>query len=90
MSDKMPKNYKEAVEYIEDLPRFTKKHSLEHTQVFLKRLGNPGFDRKVIHVAGTNGKGSVCAYLQAVLAAEDVEAMTFWNAFLILLRRLLC
>ena len=67
ITDTIPKNYKEAVEYIEDLPRFTKKHSLEHTRLFLERLGNPGFDRKIIHVAGTNGKGSVCAYMQAVL-----------------------
>ena len=49
--DTIPKNYKEAVEYIEDLPRFTKKHSLEHTRLFLERLGNSGFDRKIIHVA---------------------------------------
>lgn len=71
MADRIPENYKEAVSYIEGLPRFTKKHSLEHTEEFLKRLGNPGLDRKIIHVAGTNGKGSVCAYMQAVLAAED-------------------
>ena len=83
MSDKMPKNYKEAVEYIDDLPRFTKKHSLGHTRVFLKRLGNPGFDRKVIHVAGTNGKGSVCAYLQAVLAAEEKRTGFFTSPHLV-------
>ena len=70
MSDRIPQNYKEAVKYIEELPRYTKKHSLQHTRQFLERLGNPGYDRKIIHVAGTNGKGSVCAYMQAVLEAE--------------------
>ena len=70
MAESIPKNYHEAVEYIEELPRFTKKHTLWHTRQFLERLGNPGLDRKIIHVAGTNGKGSVCAYMQAVLAAE--------------------
>ncbi len=40
---------------------------------FLKRLGNPAADRKIVHVAGTNGKGSVCAYLQAILMAEGRE-----------------
>ena len=62
--------YQEAVRYIENIPKFTKKHSLKHTKEFLKRLGKPGVDRKLIHVAGTNGKGSVCAYLQAILMAE--------------------
>ena len=81
--DTIPKNYKEAVEYIEDLPRFTKKHSLEHTRLFLERLGNPGFDRKIIHVAGTNGKGSVCAYMQAVLEAEKKRTGFFTSPHLI-------
>ena len=62
--------YEEAAAYIEEIPKFTKKHTLEHTKTFLKRLGNPAADRKIVHVAGTNGKGSVCAYLQAILMAE--------------------
>ena len=62
--------YEEAAAYIEEIPKFTKKHMLEHTKTFLKRLGNPAADRKIVHVAGTNGKGSVCAYLQAILMSE--------------------
>ena len=65
-----PVNYKEAVEYIESIPKYTQKHTQEHTREFLERLGRPAFDRKVVHVAGTNGKGSVCAYIQAILEAE--------------------
>ena len=67
---KTPENYSEAVDYIEELPKFTKKHTLEHTKAFLKKLGDPCKNRKVIHVAGTNGKGSVCAYIQAILETE--------------------
>ena len=37
--------YEEAAAYIEEIPKFTKKHTLEHTKTFLKRLGNPA-DRK--------------------------------------------
>ena len=33
--------YEEAAAYIEEIPKFTKKHTLEHTKTFLKRLGNP-------------------------------------------------
>ena len=69
-----PVNYKEAVEYIESIPKFTQKHTQEHTREFLERLGRPAFDRKVVHVAGTNGKGSVCAYIQAIL--DFISGMT--------------
>jgi dihydrofolate synthase/folylpolyglutamate synthase len=41
---------------------------LERSQQLLAKLGNPHSSVPVIHVAGTNGKGSVCAYLSAVLA----------------------
>lgn len=51
-------NYEEAVAYIEETPKFTKKNSLEHTKECLRRLGSPEKQFKVIHVAGTNGKGS--------------------------------
>lgn len=63
-------NYQESVKYILDIPKFTVKNHLTHTKEFLLRLGNPQVGRKVIHVAGTNGKGSVCAYIQALLLAE--------------------
>lgn len=78
-----PENYEAAVEYIERLPRFTRKHPLDHTKEFLKYLGNPAADKKVIHVAGTNGKGSVCAYIQAILAAEKKKCGFFTSPHLV-------
>ena len=60
-------NYEEAVAYIDETPKFTKKNSLDHTKECLRRLGNPQDKFKVIHVAGTNGKGSTCAFLTSVL-----------------------
>lgn len=83
MSDRIPGNYIEAVEYIEDLPKFTKKHTIEHTREFLSRLGNPARNRKIIHVAGTNGKGSVCAYMQAILEAEGKKTGFFTSPHLV-------
>ena len=75
--------YEEAAAYIEEIPKFTKKHTLEHTKLFLKRLGNPAVDRKIVHVAGTNGKGSVCAYLQAILMAEGKRTGFFTSPHLV-------
>lgn len=80
---RMPNNYTEAVSYIDELPKFTKKHTLGHTKEFLRRLGNPCKDRKVIHVAGTNGKGSVCAYMQAILEAEGKTSGFFTSPHLV-------
>ncbi len=79
----MMPGYDEAVAYIEDLPKFTKKHPLHHTREFLRRLGDPALDKKIIHVAGTNGKGSVCAYLQAILMQEGRRTGFFTSPHLI-------
>lgn len=70
-------DYGEAVQYIEQIPKFTVKHPLAHTREFINRLGNPAMAKKVIHVAGTNGKGSVCAYLRTMLSAEGKSTGMF-------------
>ncbi len=83
MMNNRPETYEAAVEYIEEIPKFTKKHTLGHTKEFLERLGNPAYDRKVIHVAGTNGKGSVCAYIQGILEAEGKKTGFFTSPHLV-------
>lgn len=76
-------NYSEAVAYIDEIPKFTIKHPLDHTRDFVRRLGNPSMERKIIHVAGTNGKGSVCAYLQGILMALGKETGLFTSPHLV-------
>ncbi len=76
-------NKNEVVSYIADIPKFTTKNSLEHTREFLARLGNPEEGRKILHVAGTNGKGSVCAYLQSVLLAKGKRTGMFISPHLV-------
>lgn len=75
--------YQEAEAYILSIPKFTEKNSRAHTQLFLKRLCADGDGRKIIHVAGTNGKGSVCAYLQAMLLAEGKTVGGFISPHLV-------
>lgn len=58
---------KKIVEYIYNIPKFSRKCTLENTRKMLELLGNPGMDSQIIHVAGTNGKGSVCAYTDSIL-----------------------
>lgn len=76
-------NYTEAVDYIETIPKFTVKHPPEHTRKLLSRLGNPQEGIKIIHVAGTNGKGSVCAYLNAILLAGGKKTGLFTSPHLV-------
>ena len=75
--------YSEAVGYILEIPKFTKKNDAVHTKAFLDYLGNPQRDLKVIHVAGTNGKGSVCAYLDGMLRSEGKRTGLFTSPHLV-------
>ena len=60
-------NYSEARNYIDNTGAAGIKPGTEVVKDLLKRLGDPESDLKVIHVAGTNGKGSVCTYLECAL-----------------------
>ncbi len=76
-------NYKEIVDYIEEIPKFTVKNPPEHTKELLRRLGNPENHMKVIHVAGTNGKGSTCAYLASMLSNGGYHTGLFTSPHLV-------
>ena len=58
--------YKSAVSYCLAVPRFTKKNDMESTRAFFEYMGKPGVEAQIIHIAGTNGKGSVSAFLQSI------------------------
>ncbi len=60
-------DYKEAMEYLNSIAVKGSIYGLETMQVLLEELGNPQDCLKCIHVAGTNGKGSVIAFLDSVL-----------------------
>lgn len=75
--------YDQAVEYIMNIPRFTTKNTMEDTREFLHRLGDPDTELRILHVAGTNGKGSVCAYLRSVLEAAGRRVAVFTSPHLV-------
>lgn len=76
-------NYEEAVAYIDSTPKFTTKNKLEHTKECLARLGNPQDHFRVIHVAGTNGKGSTCAFLTSILRETGYSCGLFTSPHLV-------
>lgn len=76
-------NYEEIERYILDIPRFTEKHGLDYTAAFLEKMGNPQKNMRIIHVAGTNGKGSVCAFISSVLSKCGKSTGLFTSPHLI-------
>lgn len=78
--------YREAEAYISDIPKFTGKNSMEDTRRFLEHMGNPAQNCKIIHIAGTNGKGSVCAYLCSVLREAGIRTGMFTSPHLVSMR----
>lgn len=76
-----------AENYLNHLPMWAnKKNSLKDIRIFLDRMGGP--DRKIpaIHVAGTNGKGSVCAFMTSVLKKAGFRTGTFISPHLVEIR----
>lgn len=71
-----------SVEKIEKFNRFGSILGLERMEELLKELGNPEKDLNVIHVAGTNGKGSVCVFIDEILQAEGYSTGRFISPYL--------
>ncbi len=82
----MKKAFEEAVACIEEIPKFTKKNTPEVTRRYLDLLGAPDREMRIIHVAGTNGKGSVCCYLSGMLRAAGHRTGVFISPHLVDLR----
>lgn len=69
----MINNYEKAVELLTSQGKFYINLGLERIALILDLLGNPQDKLKCIHVAGTNGKGSVCAMIAAVLETASIK-----------------
>lgn len=71
-------------EYLEEIPMWAaKKNSLQDIRRFLDEMGAPDEEMKILHVAGTNGKGSVCAFLESALKAAGWKVGTFISPHLV-------
>ena len=60
-------NYDEAVRFLYSLQKFGVKLGLDRVETFLHEIGDPHESFRNIHVAGTNGKGSTCIFLESML-----------------------
>jgi dihydrofolate synthase/folylpolyglutamate synthase len=76
-------DYKEAIKYLYNLKIYGMSLGLERIEFLLKSLGSPQENMKAIHVAGTNGKGSVCAMLSSVLSSAGYKVGLFTSPHLL-------
>jgi dihydrofolate synthase/folylpolyglutamate synthase len=73
----------EISDFLQQYERFGIDLGLDRILALLEQLGNPHQTVPVIHVAGTNGKGSVCAYLSSVLAAAGYKVGRYTSPHLV-------
>ncbi|MCK5037915.1 MAG: hypothetical protein KAS16_02340 [Thermoplasmata archaeon] len=75
-------NHEESLEWLYNLQYIGIKLGLDNTKALLSELGNPHDKLKIIHVAGTNGKGSVCAFLTSILTEAGYKVGTYTSPHL--------
>ena len=75
-------DYKEAMGYITSTYKFGSKAGLERIERLLDILGNPQKDLKFVHIAGTNGKGSLTAYMSSILEKAGLRTGVFVSPYL--------
>ena len=71
-----------AITKIHAFGKFGSILGLERMNVLLELLGNPQEDLKVLHVAGTNGKGSICRYLYCALQAAGYKTGLYISPYI--------
>lgn len=76
-------DYPAAIEFLYSLRLFGTKLGLENTFAFAQLCGDPQRDLRFIHVAGTNGKGSVCAMLESVYRHAGLRVGLFTSPHLV-------
>lgn len=78
-----PMDYDTTLEHLYRLERFGIKLGLDNIRRLLSLLGDPHRDLKVLHVTGTNGKGSVCAYAASALEAAGYRVGLYTSPHLV-------
>ncbi len=70
----MPPNYQDSLDYLYSLQVFGVKLGLDNIRQLLQRVGNPQESLRIVHIAGTNGKGSTAAALASIFHTANIRA----------------
>jgi len=76
-------DYNQALEYIHSVTWMGSRPGLSRTRELLDKMGNPQDKLRFIHVAGTNGKGSVCAMTASVLQAAGYKTGLYTSPYIL-------
>src|SRR3990172_6739230 len=76
-------NYRQCLGYLYSLQKFGIKLGLSNSARLLNYLGNPHLRYPTVHIAGTNGKGSVCAILESILCAGGLRTGLYTSPHLV-------
>lgn len=82
----VPMTYEEIEEAVLKAPRFKAIPSVENMKQYLEYFGHPERSFSVIHVAGTNGKGSTCSFLESILRRAGIRTGLFTSPHLVSMR----
>ncbi|OEH84205.1 hypothetical protein BHU72_12435 [Desulfuribacillus stibiiarsenatis] len=72
----------DVIQWVQSFQRFGIKPGLSRVEWMLEQLGNPEKSLQIIHVAGTNGKGSTCKFLACALRANGYKVGLFTSPYL--------
>ncbi|MCR4813905.1 MAG: bifunctional folylpolyglutamate synthase/dihydrofolate synthase [Lachnospiraceae bacterium] len=75
--------YTDACNYIDGIPKFAPKTGLDNTEAFLASLDNPHKKYRIVHIAGTNGKGSVAKMISLMLENAGYKTGLFISPHLV-------
>ena len=75
-------DYQESLKYIEETHKFGIRLGLDNMSKLLELLGNPQDKLNIIHVAGTNGKGSTCSFITSILKEAGYKVGLYTSPYL--------
>ncbi|MDE7334548.1 MAG: bifunctional folylpolyglutamate synthase/dihydrofolate synthase [Lachnospiraceae bacterium] len=90
MKEQVMQTYTEAENYIMGIPKFVPGRTLKDTERLLRQITGDSIKSRVIHIAGTNGKGSVCAYLRSIIMESGGTVGMFISPHLETMRERIC
>ena len=75
--------YSESIAWLEGVSVYSKKDGLDNMRHLMERFGDPQESIPAVHVAGTNGKGTTCAFLESMLRTSGKKTGLFTSPHLV-------
>ncbi len=79
-------NFDSSLKWINNFQKFGIKLGLDRIKYILEELGNPHNNYKIIHIGGSNGKGSVCKFISSIIKESNYKVGTYTSPHLIDIR----